>query len=117
MLFLLNRTIVDVDNPEHHLAQNWRRIGCGDPVRLLADDAVKFAAMVYNEHICDGIELEAETLQDIAALLITKTGANAASISGQQTVRLNVLDDVILRGLYDQFGSGVPGDQIWTDAA
>ena len=48
MLFLLNRTIVDVDTPEHYLAQNWRRIGCGDPVRLMADDAVKFATMAVS---------------------------------------------------------------------
>ena len=117
MLFLLNRTIVDVDTPEHYLAQNWRRIGCGDPVRLMADDAVKFATMVYNEHVSEGMTLEEQTLRDIAALLVTKTGANAAVFSGQQDVRLNVLDEVILQALYKEFGAGLPADQVWTDVA
>jgi hypothetical protein len=117
MLFLLNRTIVNVDNPEHYLAQNWRRIGCGDPIRLIANDAVKFATMVYHEHISEGMALEAQTLKDIAALLITKTGANAAVFSDQGVVRLNVLDEFILQGLYSEFGSGLSLDEIWTDAA
>lgn len=104
MLFLLNKTVIAVDMPEAHLAQNWKRIGCGDAASLSASDAVKFAVMVVNEHIHDGIELEAQTVKDLAALLIAKTGANAALFTGTNEARLNVVSEAVLQGLHDELG-------------
>lgn len=119
MLFLLNKTIVDVETPELYLAKHWRRIGCGDPNLLLASDAVNFAIMVVNTHIHDGLEIEQETVLDLAALLIAKTGANAAFFSGTNEARLNVLDVTVLEGLQRELGAGADAKcrDIWTSAA
>lgn len=106
MLFLLNKAIVDIETPELYLAQNWQRIGCGDPVGMMASDAVNFAVMVVNAHIHDGIEIERETHLDLAALLITKTGANAALFTGTNEARLNVLSETVLNGLQEELSTG-----------
>ena len=117
MLFLLNREIIEVDAPEVYLAQNWRRIGCGDPVCMMASDAVNFSIMVVNSHIKEGIELENETMLDIAALLVTKTGANAALFTGTEEARLNVLNDVVLEKLRGGRNLDVHSEDFWTNAA
>lgn len=117
MLFLFNKTIVEVLSPELYLAKNWRRIGCGDPVRIMAGDAVNFATMVVNEHMEEGIDIDLQTQQDIAALLIAKTGANAALFTGANQAKLNILDEAILQGLRNQIGASAKAETLWTDAA
>lgn len=119
MLFLLNKTIIEVDAPELHLVRNWKRIGCGAPESLFASDAVNFAIMVVNSHADEGIELEPQTAIDIAALIIAKTGANAALFPGENNAKLNVLPEVVLQGLQKELGTGIsePAERIWIDAA
>lgn len=119
MLFLLNKTIVQVEAPELHLANHWRRIGCGDPTSLLASEAVSFAVDVVNAHLHDGLEIEEQTAIDLAALLIAKTGANAALFTGMNEARLNVLDPFVLESLQIKLGTGEESkaDTLWTSAA
>jgi len=117
MLFLLNREIIEVEAPELYLAQNWRRIGCGDPVSMMASDAVNFSIMVVNTHLKEGIEMGAETMLDIAALLVTKTGANAALFTGTEEARLNVLNDVVLENLRGGRNFDGASEDVWTNAA
>lgn len=119
MLFLLNKQVVQIETPELHLSRFWKRLGCGDPVNMLASDAVNFAVMLMNEHIHDGLELSHETAVDLAALLISKTGANAALFTGTNDARLNVLPDIVLEGLERELGKGVDNaaDELWVGAA
>lgn len=119
MLFLLNKTIIEIDGPEAYLARHWKRIGCGEPIALYASDAVNFAVMVVNEHLSDGLQLEPETATDLAALLIAKTGANAALFTGEAGVKLNVLPEVVLEGLQQALGGGEEeaADAFWETAA
>lgn len=119
MLFLLNKRIVQIETPELHLSRFWKRLGCGDPVNMLASDAVNFAVMLMNEHIHDGIELAHETAVDLAALIISKTGANAALFTGTNEARLNVLAESVLEGLERELGKGAEGaaDELWVGAA
>jgi len=119
MLFLLNKQIVPVETPEVHLSRFWKRLGCGDPANMLASDAVNFAVMLMNEHIHDGIELTNETAVDLASLIISKTGANAALFTGTNDTRLNVLPELVLEGLQRELGEGGNGaaDELWVGAA
>lgn len=119
MLFLLNKSIIEVDAPELHLARNWKRIGCGDPATLFASDAVNFAIMVVNSHATDNLAIDPQTATDLAALIISKTGANAALFPGENNAKLNVLPEVVLQGLQKELGTGTsePAERFWIDAA
>lgn len=77
MLFLFNDHVVEVNLPELRLTRRWRTLGCGDPHTLRARDAVEFARSVVDQADRDDTMLELETILDIAALIIAKTGANA----------------------------------------
>ncbi|MEM7661955.1 MAG: hypothetical protein AAF292_06875 [Pseudomonadota bacterium] len=119
MLFLLNTSIVEIDAPELHLAKNWKRIGCGEPSAMRASDAVDFSIMVVNNHFAEGMELDETTAIDLASLIISKTGANAALFSGSSSARLNVLAEPVLQGLQRELGKGSSDtvDALWASAA
>ena len=93
MLFLFNNRVVEVELPELRLARRWRTLGCGDPRALRARDAVEFARCVIDQAERDAVALEDETVLDIAALIISKTGANAVQfvprMSGPSEPRLS----------------------------
>jgi len=117
MLFLLNRNVIEMDAPELYLEQNWKRIGCGDPVSMMASDAVNFSIMVVNAHLNDEMELSGETMMGIASLLVTKTGANAALFKGAQEARLNVLNEGVLENLRGGQNLAAGSEEIWAAAA
>ncbi len=77
MLFLLNDMIVEVAVPEMHLQQRWREIGCGDPSVLRAQDAIGFVQGKVADHYAGKNKLSEDMARDMAALIITKTGANS----------------------------------------
>lgn len=122
MLFLLNDRIIDVPAPEAHIHRRWRILGCGEPTRLLPDDAMQFAQSVVRQSYRECIELCDETVQDLAALIITITGANAALIHANREdggPRLARLPEGILATLKAR--SEADGDvviaDIWQQAA
>ncbi len=119
MLFLLNNQIIEIDAPELHLSRYWKRIGCGEPMSLRASDAVDFAVRVVNAHTSEGIDMEETVQQDLAALIVAKTGANAALFDGSRTARLNILPEAVLAGLATERGTGSrsSADDIWSGAA
>ncbi|NBC21740.1 MAG: hypothetical protein GVY06_11970 [Alphaproteobacteria bacterium] len=100
MLFLLDSRVVEVEMPEIRLARRWRILGCGDPHGLRARDAIDFARAVMDESRADGGEIEPEIACDIAALIISKTGANAAQFvpceNGTSEARLDTLPEDVL---------------------
>lgn len=77
MLFLLNDTVIEIDAPEAHLMQRWRRIGCGDPRQLRAQQAIEVAIHQFTGMSAVSPEEQLLRQTDIAALVIAKTGANS----------------------------------------
>ncbi len=119
MLFLLNTKIIEIEAPELHLSRHWKRLGCGEPSAIRASDAVDFSVMVVNAHLNEGIDMDIDVQRDLAALLIAKTGANAALFSGSQAAKLNVLPEPVLAGLFDKLGvrDEVAIEDVWSGAA
>lgn len=77
MLFLLNDMIVDVEVPEARVQQRWREMGCLNPRDLRANEAIEFVRSQVSEHMSAGYDLGREKILDLAALIISKTGANS----------------------------------------
>jgi hypothetical protein len=106
MLFLLNDQIVEIETPEVHLAKRWKTLGCGEPLGMRAREALDFTAKIVAAHVAEGIPLEASLLQDIGALIISKTGANAALFPVYGRVmgeaRLTILPETILAALRER---------------
>ena len=100
MLFLLDNRVVDVEMPEIRLAKRWRILGCGDPHSMRARDAIDFARAVVDESRADQGEIDIEIARDIAALIISKTGANSAQFIprdiGPSEARLDSLPEDVL---------------------
>lgn len=123
MLFLLNDKIVDIAIPESHLAKRWKVLGCGDPYGMRAREALSFAGRVIAEHVKEKIALEDALVQDLGALIIAKTGANAVLFPNYNGTlgepRLTILPETILASLRERTESGeVPKlDDIWPLAA
>ena len=124
MLFLLNDQIVEISMPEMHLAKRWRALGCGDPYGMRAREALNFVSRVMSEHVREGVRLEDSLVEDLGALIIAKTGANAAlfPIVGQKAgePRLTILPETILASLRDKMdvdGETVDIEAIWPSAA
>lgn len=77
MLFLLNDTIIEIDAPEARVLARWRDLGCGDPRKLRASDAVEFVKTQLHPWIGRTADADRDLLKDVAALIISKTGANS----------------------------------------
>lgn len=95
MLFLFNDRVIDVDLPENRLQKCWRRLGCGDPHQMRARDAIDFARAVVDQSVSDAVALTDDTIKDLAALIIAKTGANAVQfvprVTGPSEPRLSTI--------------------------
>jgi len=124
MLFLLNDQIVDVAIPEIHLSKRWKVLGCGDPGSMRAREALEFVARVVSAHVEEGIALEPILVEDLASLIIAKTGANAAlfPVNGNKVgdARLTILPETILASLRERHvhdGQAPDLKEIWPLAA
>lgn len=123
MLFLLNRQVVEVDIPEAHLARRWKVLGCGDPYGMRAREALDFTYRVMREHEDAGDEIDEALSQDLAALLIAKTGANAVLFPSLESAdaepRLTILPEAILQSLRKHLENGEVLDigLVWPLAA
>ena len=119
MLFLLNDRIIEVDAPEVRLARRWKTLGCGDPRAMMARDALDFAKAVVDSSRANQIELDVEEMGDLAALIISKTGANAALFLDSGEPRLTLLPEGILASLSERLeqGQDMAMEEIWPKAA
>lgn len=77
MLFLLNDRIVDVALPEMHLERRWKRLGCGAPYALRAEEAVGFVQARIEQARALRRRMSEEEACDLASLIIARTGANS----------------------------------------
>lgn len=114
MLFLLNDRITDVAVPEMHLQQRWRDMGCGDPYRMKAQDAIEFAESRIAHHLFSQTSMDDDEVRDLAAMIIAKTGANCFILkptpSGEFEPRLQHMPTMVLetymRGAANDAGHG-----------
>ncbi len=77
MLFLLNDTVIEIEAPEARVLARWREMGCGDPRKLRASDAVEFVKQALHPWIGQTSAADGELLKNLGALIISKTGANS----------------------------------------
>ena len=123
MLFLLNNDIIDIKAPEAHLARRWKSLGCGEPNALRARDALEFVKAVIEHHRRDGLDPDIELATDLAALLITKTGANAALFmprtEGESEPRLTTVPESVLEIMStgSKRNQAKEAESIWKTAA
>ena len=114
MLFLFNDRVIDIDLPENRLQRRWRRLGCGDPHMMRARDAIDFARAVVDQAQSDALSLTEDTVQDLAALIISKTGANAVQfvprVTGPSEPRLSTIAPEALEAFRTQ--SADQADQL-----
>nr|WP_070958548.1 hypothetical protein [Hyphomonas sp. Mor2] len=111
MLFLLNDTVIEIEAPEARVLSRWRDMGCGDPRKMRASDAVEFARTQIAPWIGKTAEAESDLLQDVAALIISKTGANSLILmptpGGQLEARLKDVPPLVL----ETFKAGAANDR------
>lgn len=124
MMFLLNDAIIEIDAPEVHLSSRWKSIGCGEPYSLMARDAIEFVRVVMDEHAKQSMAVDTLLAQDLASLIIAKTGANAIlfvnKTGGPSETRLTMIPENVLRQLKERVdggGQAVTVEEVWPVAA
>lgn len=106
MLFLLNDRIVDVSLPEMHLERRWKTIGCGTPYALRAQDVVDFVqARLDTIRIFDR-DLSDSEAADLAALIISRTGANSLILRHRSDGSTDPILRLIPSAVLDVFAMG-----------
>lgn len=111
MLFLLNDRVMDIETPEARVLGRWRDMGCGDPRQLRAHEAVEFvkAKLTPSDRVDEPVD--DETLKDLAALVISKTGANSLILkptpAGDFELRLQDVPPLVL----ETYRRGAANDQ------
>lgn len=100
MLFLLNDRVIEVETPEARVMSRWREIGCGDPSQMRAHEAVEFVKIRLGSSLPDCAIALNETFKDLAALIVSKTGANSLLLhptaSGDFEPRLRDVPAIVL---------------------
>ena len=110
MLFLLNTTIMDVPAPEIHLRSCWRRLGCGRPEQLRAQDAIAFVQATVEAELTRGETLDPELALDLASLVIAKTGANSLTFQPLPSGRLDPRLRHVPRLVLETYWKGAAND-------
>jgi hypothetical protein len=123
MLFLLNETVTEIEAPELRLLKRGPVLGFEDIHAMRARDAIEYARARLQACHDRGTPPDAGLIADLAALIIAKTGANAALFPIQDgrvsEPRLTILPESILEAVRARFAEGVAPDirQIWPRAA
>jgi|1048.fasta_scaffold41732_2 hypothetical protein len=123
MLFLLNETVTEIEAPELRLLKRGPVLGFEDIHAMRARDAIEYARARLQACHDRGTTPDAGLIADLAALIIAKTGANAALFPIQDgrvsEPRLTILPESILEAVRARFAEGVAPDirQIWPRAA
>lgn len=123
MLFLLNEYVTEIEAPELRLLKRGPILGFEDAHAIRAREAIEFARSrlqaCHDQAAAPGEAL----IADLAALIIAKTGANAALFPVHEgrvsEPRLTILPESILEAVRARIAEG--GDpgirQIWPRAA
>lgn len=123
MLFLLNEFVTEVEAPELRLLKRGPILGFEDVHAMRAREAIDFARSKLQACQDEGTRPDDALIADLAALIIAKTGANAALFpihDGRVAEpRLTILPETILETVRARLAEGAAPDihQIWPRAA
>lgn len=123
MLFLLNDRVTSIEAPEMHLLKRGAILGFEDLHAMRAREAIDLVRARLQACHDEGIRADDALITDLAALIIAKTGANAALFpvhEGQVTEpRLTILPETILEAIRTRLAEGGTADlkQLWPRAA
>lgn len=122
MLFLLNDVVTEIEAPEMRLLT--RRAVLGDDVLSLRPREAMERVRLKLQGVHDRGEVpERALIEDLAALIISRTGANAALFPVHDgrvaEARLTILPESILEAVRQRFEEGRRPDvsSFWTRAA
>ncbi len=123
MLFLLNEYVTEIEAPELRLLKRGPWLGFEDAHAMRARDAIEFAREKLQACLDESIQPDEAMVADLAALIIAKTGANAALFPVHEgrvaEPRLTILPESILEAVRARLAEGAKPDirQIWPRAA
>lgn len=123
MLFLLNESVTEIEAPELRLLTRGPILGFEDVHAMRAREAIEFARSKLQVCVDQGEQPGEILIADLAALIIAKTGANAALFpihDGRVSEpRLTILPETILEAVRARLAIGAAPDirQIWPRAA
>ena len=118
MLFLLNEFVTEIEAPELRLLKRGPVLGFEDAHAMRARDAIEFARDKLQACLDENIQPDEAMVADLAALIIAKTGANAALFPVHEPP-LTILPESILEAVRARLAEGAKPDirQIWPRAA
>jgi len=123
MLFLLNEFVTEIEAPELRMLKRGPVLGFEDVHAMRAREAIEFARDKLQTCFDAGAAPDAVLVADLAALIIAKTGANAALFPVHEgrvsEPRLTILPEAILDAVRSRIAEGNVPDfrQIWPRAA
>lgn len=123
MLFLLNETVTQIEAPELRLLKRGPALGLQDIHAIRARDAIEYARARLQDCHDQAAMPDPALLADLAALIIAKTGANAALFPLQagrvSEPRLTILPESILEAVRARLAEGGRPDirVFWPRAA
>lgn len=123
MLFLLNDRVTWIETPEIHLLKRAAALGFEDLHAMRAREAIDLARARLQACQDEGRRPDDALITDLAALIIAKTGANAALFPVTDGIvsepRLTILPETILEAISTRLAEGNLPDfqQIWPRAA
>jgi hypothetical protein len=123
MLFLLNECVTEIEAPELRMLKRGPILGFEDIHAMRAREAIEFARAKLQDCHDAGAAPDLLLVADLAALIIAKTGANAALFPVHEgrvsEPRLTILPESILEALRARFAEGAAPDirEFWPRAA
>lgn len=123
MLFLLNEFVTEIEAPELRLLKRGPSLGFEDIHSIRAREAIELARSRLQVCHDRGAAPDMGLVDDLAALIIAKTGANAALFPVHEgrvsEPRLTILPESILEAVRARLAEGAAPDirQFWPRAA
>ena len=124
MLVLVNDMIVELESPEAHANLYWNRVFETDPKLMPTSSVLEWIRHKLPDNWPRGNNalVDIDFVRDIAAIIVTYTGANVAlfpadSVDG--STRITCVSESVLRSLQAQCARGRPMnvEKFWRKAA
>lgn len=124
MLVLVNDIIVELDSPEAHASLFWHRVLEDDPRSMLTSGILDVVRDIFISTYADqaGTPADVNFIRDIAAVIVTYTGANVALFPTSHengSMRITNVPEAVLQTLQKRSANGrtLNIDKFWKKAA